>query len=206
MIANGKKRYRPVGTIYGNSHNSGDTNFETARLADAETESSIDFHEDQKLWIHRPPYGFNAYEYIGTVAGISGSTVTVSSAIAPTASGILYSDAHQHPNYINDAFHIACAYNDASKKIDIFFNGALIKTATHTQTTGFSFSKDDYYLGANGTGATGVNSATTNKQFMGELHEVSLVSLYKTKFNSLFNLIPNYDKTLLYLRFEEVDA
>ena len=41
---------------------------------------------------------------------------------------------------------------------------------------------------------------------MGELHEVSLVSLYKTKFNSLFNLIPNYDKTLLYLRFEEVDA
>ena len=204
LNADGKREYRPIGQIKGNSHNAGDDNFETMRL-DNTTESSMDFHIGQKLWIQRSPYGADDYESIGTVTGISGSTVTVSSAITPTASGLLYTEAIKEATYINDAFHIACAYENTSKTINIFFNGTLIKQANHSATDSFSFSKDDYYLGANGSGATGANSATTNKQFMGELHELAIVGLYKTSFNSLFNLLPNYDKTLLYLRFEEVD-
>lgn len=204
LNADGKREYRPIGIIKGNSHNGGDDNFETM-LLDNSTESSANFHVGQKLWIQRSPYAASDYEYIGTVTGISGSTVTVSSAISTTASGILYTEAIKEATYINDAFQIACAYEDSSKKINIFLNGELIKSVVHSATDSFSFSKDDYYLGANGSGATGANSATTNKQFMGEFHEIAISGLYKNSFNSLFNLLPNYDKTLLYLRFEEVD-
>jgi len=200
----GRREYRPIGVIKASSHSSGDDNFETM-LLDNTTESSINFHVGQKLWDYATVGGVAGYQYLGTVTGISGSTVTVSSAISYTASGTLYTEAIKEATYINDAFQVACAYNDFSKKIDIFFNGTLIKSITHSSTESFSFSKDDYYLGANGTLATGVNSATTNKQFMGELHEIAISALHKTSFNSLFNLLPNYDKTLLYLRFEEVD-
>lgn len=200
----GKKEYRAISLVV--SHSSGTNNF-TVKQLDG-TSAAPEFHIGQELFVRSQSSTAFEHDSIGTVTNVSSTTITVSQTISPVLNGdtILFSRAYKHPQYINDAFHIACAYNDFSKKIDIFFNGALIKTATHTQTTGFSFSKDDYYLGANGTGATGVNSATTNKQFMGEVHELSLVSLYQTKFNSLFNLIPNYDKTLLYLRFEEVDA
>lgn len=198
LNANGKTEYRPIGVVKPSSHSGGDDNFETM-LLDNTTESSANFHIGQKIW------GGSPRAYLGTVTGISGSTVTVSAAISSTTSGILWTEAIKEATYINDAFHIACAYNDFSKKIDIFFNGTLIKSITHSATESFSFSKDDYYLGANGTLATGVNSATTNKQFMGELHELAISALHKTSFNSLFNLLPNYDKTLLYLRFEEVD-
>ena len=205
LNAKGKREYRPIGTIKGSSHSGGDDNFETM-LLDNTTESSNNFHVGQKLWIHRSPYAATNYEYIGTVTGISGSTVTVSAAISTTATGTLYTEAIKEPTYINDAFHIACAYDDYSKKINIFFNGTLIKSQIHSATDSFNFSKDDYYLGANGSGVTGANSATTNKQFMGELHEMAITGIAKSSFNSLFNLLPNYDKTLLYLRFEEVDV
>ena len=119
---------------------------------------------------------------------------------------MVFTRAYNHPNYINDAFHIACAYDNSSKKIDIFFNGTLIKSTRHSETGDYSFSKEDYFIGANGSSATGANSATTNKQFMGEFHELAISSLSKTRFNSLFNLLPNFDKTLVYLRFEEVDV
>tara|TARA_R110002051_G_scaffold2304_2_gene12193 strand:- start:14120 stop:15283 length:1164 start_codon:yes stop_codon:yes gene_type:complete len=142
---------------------------------------------------------------IGTIAAKSGNNLTLTTSYPSELTGFLYLPIYKNPTYLNDAFHIACSYNDFSKKIDIFLNGTPIKTILHTQTDSFSFNKADYFLGANGTGATGDASAVTNKQFMGELHELAITALNKTQFSTLFNLIPNYDKTLLYLRFEEVD-
>ena len=52
--------------------------------------------------------------------------------------------------------------------------------------------------------ATGPSAATTCKQFMGEFHEIAIADKVST-FSEIDNLMPNYDNTLLYLRFEEVD-
>jgi len=41
---------------------------------------------------------------------------------------------------------------------------------------------------------------------MGEIHEMSIMNLVKSRFSHINNLNPQYDNTLLYLRFEEVDA
>ena len=40
---------------------------------------------------------------------------------------------------------------------------------------------------------------------MGELHELSIMSINKSEFNAVNNLMPNLNDTVLYLRFEEVD-
>ena len=81
----------------------------------------------------------------------------------------------------------------------------MVKTASHTQTDSFTMEGEDFYIGANGGGATGVNSAKTNNQFMGELHELSFMNIRKTQFNAVNNLMPNFNNTVLYLRFEEID-
>ena len=60
-------------------------------------------------------------------------------------------------------------------------------------------------MGANGTGDDGQDTAASNKQFMGELHELAITSVAQKDFYGLANLLPNYNETLLYLRFEEVD-
>ena len=52
--------------------------------------------------------------------------------------------------------------------------------------------------------ATGPSAATTCKQFMGEFHELAITNK-TSRFSAIDNLMPNYDSTLLYLRFEEVD-
>ncbi|HAI18654.1 MAG TPA: hypothetical protein DCM10_11830, partial [Xanthomarina gelatinilytica] len=80
-----------------------------------------------------------------------------------------------------------------------------VKTGTHTQTDSFTMAAEDFYVGANGSGSTGAGSATTNKQFMGEIHELSIMNIRKTEFSAVNNLMPNLNNTVLYLRFEEVD-
>ncbi len=57
-----------------------------------------------------------------------------------------------------------------------------------------------------GGGATGANSAITNKQFMGEMHELSIQGIPKNSFTNRETLLPSLDNTLLYLRFEEIDV
>ena len=201
----GNHEFRALGTIL--NHSAGGNTFTVADITG--NPDGTNFHgEGQELFISRSSAAPFVYESIGTTTNKSSTTITVSSAISTkiTDTTMVFTRAYNHPNYINDAFHIACAYDNSSKKIDIFFNGTLIKSTRHSETGDYSFSKEDYFIGANGSSATGANSATTNKQFMGEFHELAISSLSKTRFNSLFNLLPNFDKTLVYLRFEEVDV
>ena len=146
---------------------------------------------------------------LGKITSINSSakTVTLDSTPSVTISSgdILYVKATKNPIYINNIYHVACSWNQASKEVKIFFNGNLVKTGTHTQTDTFSFAKEDFYLGANGTGDDGQDTAVSNKQFMGELHELAITSVAQKDFYGLANLLPNYNDTLLYLRFEEVD-
>ena len=149
------------------------------------------------------------YTSLGKITSINSGSKTVTLDSTPTvtiSSGdILYVKATKNPLYINNIYHVACSWSQASRTVSIFLNGNLVKTGTHTQTDTFSFAKEDLYLGANGTGDDGQDTAVTNKQFMGEMHELAITSVAQKEFYGLANLLPNYNDTLLYLRFEEVD-
>tara|TARA_R100000231_G_C5317987_1_gene162506 strand:- start:23 stop:1282 length:1260 start_codon:yes stop_codon:yes gene_type:complete len=131
----------------------------------------------------------------------------------------IYIPTYKHASYIDQMFHVGFTFNNKTKKIGIYLNGALIKEDTHTASGTFSFARTDTYMGSNGLNdrtvsgindahssgtASGSSAATTCKQFMGEFHELAIVGKVR-KFSEIDNLMPNLDDTLLYLRFEEVD-
>lgn len=115
--------------------------------------------------------------------------------------------------YACNLFHVACTYDDTDKRISIFLDGNLVFTGTSSNSETFEFSRENMHIGANGQGshagvsggATGSNSASTNQQFMGEMHEMSFLNIIRPQFSSITNLTPNYANTLFYFRFEEVD-
>ena len=149
------------------------------------------------------------FTQIGTIddTDTSANTITLESAYNAELAHLtpLYVKTYQDPTYINNSFHIACTYAETPKELKIYLNGLLVKTATHGQSGTFSFEDEDLFIGATGGGATGALSTIANKQFMGEMHEMCLTSVIRRRFPSITNLLPNYNDTLFYFRFEEVD-
>ena len=146
---------------------------------------------------------------------VNSSTLTTtgaaSSASISSTTTDLYLPLERNAAYINQQFHIACAFNAATSAFKMFLNGKEVKLYnesneldnSHSGTADFNFGNGDIYIGSSGS-AVGAGSATTNNQFMGILHELSIIRTIKQTFN-IRNLLPNYDDTLLYLRFEEID-
>jgi len=164
--------------------------------------STSDFYAGLELFYR------NGWDYLsmGKIVSVDSATdLTMSANVDTSSTGTVYVYDAQDPLYINNLFHIACSWSDTYKTLNIYFNGLLVKTATHSQTDTFTFAREDFYIGANGQGANGSESAITNKQFMGEMHEMAILNYTKDQFAGRNNLLPNYDNTLLYLRFEEVD-
>lgn len=116
----------------------------------------------------------------------------------------IYIKNTQQPIYINDQFHIACSYNDIGKTLNIYLNGILQKSVSVGASSDFTMAAEDLFIGANDNQGVGEDSATANKQFMGELHEMCMTSTIRKKF-LINNLLPNLKDTLFYFRFEEVD-
>jgi|TARA_R100000482_G_C5132329_1_gene152901 hypothetical protein len=117
----------------------------------------------------------------------------------------LYVKTFKEPKYIDNTHHIAVAYSETSRRISIYYNGALVKTGSRAQSMDsgkFSFSRSDFIIGKN---TIADNDASTDKQFMGEIHELCVENTYKKNFNQLHALMPKFDNTLLYLQFEEAD-
>jgi|TARA_R100000149_G_C5881025_1_gene146132 hypothetical protein len=161
-------------------------------------------HASQELFI-RDGFTFTS---IGTIASVTGTTsVTLSASYSPTLSNgtKVFIHSRKEASYINNTYHIACTYTQSSNRINIFLNGINVLSTKHTQSGTFAFGRTDSFIGANGTGATGTLSAITNKQFMGEMHEMSILNIPKTTFVNKENLLPSLNNTLLYLRFEEID-
>lgn len=195
--ANGRKKYRKVATV--NSHSG--TNFTTSAA------QHLFAGNKQEVFI-APAGEIISLGTINTLGGASGSQAVVLSSSYSTSitdGTDLYIKEEQMAIYTENTFHVACTFNASNRKLSIFFNGRKIKTDTHSTDSTFSFDRVDSYIGANGTGATGVGSATTNKQFMGEIHEMSMMNVARKEFKGMFNLLPNFDNTLFYFRFEEVD-
>ena len=152
---------------------------------------------------------------LGRVTVRSGSTLTTTGAASSTSitstTTDLYLPLERNAAYINQQFHVACVFNAATSAFRMFLNGKEVKLYneanqldnTHSGTADFNFGNGDIYIGSAGS-AIGAGSATTNNQFMGILHELSIVRAVKQTFN-IRNLLPNYDDTLLYLQFEEID-
>ena len=162
-------------------------------------------HAGQELFI-RDGFTFTS---IGTIASINGTTsVTLNASYSPTLSNgtKLFIHSRKDASYINNTYHIGVVHNQIGNEIKIFLNGIRVLDSSHTQTGTFAFGRTDSFIGATGAGATGANSATTNKQFMGEMHEMAITNIAKTtKFPNKQTLLPSLNNTLLYLRFEEID-
>jgi hypothetical protein len=165
-----------------------------------------DYHEDQELFI-LDGFSVKSIGKVSTAPTYSSpnTTVVLDAAYSPSLAGeYIYLPTLKHPAYISNANHIAATYNDVSREMQIYYNNKLVASTFHSASTEFSFDEEDLFLGANGGNAIGTNSAATNKQFMGELHEFAISGVASTNFNT-FNLTPRYAHTLLYFRFEEVD-
>jgi len=153
----------------------------------------------------------NKFISLGKINTIVGSNVTLVDTPSVTIStsspdNTLFLRAIQEPLYINDLHHIACSWANDEKELSIYYNGNLVKTGTHTQTATFSFDREDFVIAQSTTTVTtGQNSAVTNKQFMGEIHELAISEGRAKDFIGKYNLLPTFDDLLLYLRFEEID-
>ena len=162
----------------------------------------------QELFV-RDGQNFTSLGTINTASASGGSTRTIVLTDTPSSSlstsSELYIKAPLDPSYINNTYHVACSWDNENKQVNIFLDGKLIKIGTHTESDSFSVVEEDFFIGATGAGATGAGSATTNKQFMGELHELCITNTIRDSFSAINNLMPNYNDTVLYLRFEEVD-
>ena len=147
--------------------------------------------------------------FIGTATAVNTSNNTVTVAVEDDSEITIYTRvfrrAYTDPTYVENSFHIACTYAETPKELNIYLNGLLVKTGTHAQSGTFSFEDEDLFIGANGNREVGVGSTVNNKQFMGEMHEMCLSSVYRRRFPSITSLHPNYNDTLFYFRFEEVD-
>jgi len=191
------------------THSSGNSG--TTLAFSSPTLAEDNFYDGQELFISNGgvPQSIGTIDHVrvtGESSALPPVKLNTSQSTALNSTDI-YVKTLQHPAYVDNFNHIAVTYNDTQKLMSIYLDGNLIKSTTHTATGTnlFSFDREDFFLGANGTGAKGAaNTAVTNNQFMGEMHEFAISSIAKTNFN-IFNLTPRYANTLLYFRFEEVD-
>jgi len=165
--------------------------------------STAKFHVGQEVFL-RDGFDFTS---LGTIASInSGVSIVLNTAPSSSISSStnIFIPALKDASYINNQFHIACVYDNNTKEVQLFLNGIVQKKQTISTTGSFSMAQEDYFIGASSNNGTGTESAIANKQFMGELHEMSMVNTTKKQF-FVNNLLPNLDNTLFYFRFEEVD-
>jgi len=191
----GFAQYRYVGASIIGNHSAGDTviNVFVNTLA-----------AGQELFVFDTTNGFRS---IGTIASVGVSNITLSSGLPFDVASLsrVFLKGFANPSYINNAYHVAFVLNDNGNSVNIFLNGRIVLSSSHSVKTAFSFARTDTFLGANGTASIGASSAITNKQFMGEFHELSIIDIPKLKFPNVNTLLPSLDETLLYLRFEEID-
>ena len=140
---------------------------------------------------------------IGTVnSAASGSkTVTLDAVVAADLDNKeLYTHINREALYLINSFHIAWAFDLSTGNMTIYLNGQKVASKKHSNAAASNFDFDidaeDCYMGQD-------PNTGTSTQFMGQMHEFAFLDGYKTEYNSLFTLAPNFAKTLLYYRFEE---
>ena len=154
------------------------------------------------------------FTHIATVTGVtmdpnsdgdySDSFITVSleAGQSLTASALIFGEVNKEANYLVTPFHISASYDNTTGLMNIYLNGTRIASKYHSaEASPFTVEAEDCYIGISTDNA----SASTRKQFMGELHELAVIKGSVNSFVSTNTLLPNYRNILLYYRFEEVD-
>ena len=111
-----------------------------------------------------------------------------------------YSD--KEATYLVSQFLISASYDNFTGNMFIYLNGNKVASKIHSgKNSTFNIAPNDTFIGI----ATEDYSANTRKQFMGELHELAIISGVNNGSLSLDTLTPNYRNILMYFRFEESD-
>lgn len=155
-------------------------------------------YEGQKLWLADGTS-------LGSILSINTSTrvFSMSKTLPALSSTQIYIDVNKEAPYLESTYHFAFTYDNSSKMMYLYCNGQEVMSARHNSNKIFSFAPSDIYIGQNPTAAS--NQLKRITQFMGEYHELSVTEGYRSQFNSLYTLLPQFRETLLYLDFEEVD-
>ena len=155
--------------------------------------------EGQELWLADGTS-------LGTIMSINTSTRVFSmSKTLPTISSgaTIWIGVNKEAIYLESTYHFAFTFDNSSRMMYLYCNGQEVMSARHNSNKRFSFHPSSIYIGQNPTAANNYLKRIT--QFMGEYHELSVTEGYKSQFNSLYTLLPQFRDTLLYLDFEEVD-
>ncbi len=140
---------------------------------------------------------------LGTITSVSGNVLTTDGFTSSLTNGIgIFHSLPQEPLYANSTHHIAFSYSPQGL-MQLFYNGKLVGSTTHGVGGNFSIDTSDCYIGQNPT-ASGY-SDRRKTQFMGELHEISILRISKTQFRSTNTLYPLFKEILLYMDFEEAN-
>ena len=164
-------------------------------------------HADDHFWVGQELFTLSGqiFTSIGKITGVNSANKTVTLAASVTAnlnSEALYTHAQREALYLINSFHIACAFDVNNGRMTIYLNGDMVATKIHS---GFGAGDFPFYIAAEDTYIGQDPSAGISTQFAGAIHEFAILNQYKTEFNTLFTLAPNYRDVLLYYRFEEVD-
>lgn len=155
--------------------------------------------------------GQTLFKSDGTVIGIIESVSATSATnilfemdrdvhVTAASSTDIYLNAPKEITYPLSAHHVGVSFHRATNTISIFHNGTKVVSGKHTDTSNFTFGNADITLGQDRT-----SSSNRYSQFMGELHEVAVLSGAKSTMNTTTTLLPQYNETLLYIDFEEAD-
>ena len=112
-----------------------------------------------------------------------------------------YMPVQREPIYIHTSAHVAVGYEQATRRMSIFYNGIEIATGTHDATSQqFSLNESDIYIGKNAS-LSYPNDRKT--QYMGEMNYIVFTDEYTNTFTSLFNPIAPKESIKLYFDFNE---
>tara|TARA_Y100000004_G_scaffold99690_1_gene111698 strand:- start:1741 stop:3045 length:1305 start_codon:yes stop_codon:yes gene_type:complete len=112
-----------------------------------------------------------------------------------------YVPVHREPMYIQTSAHVAVGYEEATRRMSIFYNGVEVASGTHGATSGkFSFDESDIYIGKNASLSYPDDRKT---QYMGEMNYIVFTDEYTNTFTSLFNPIAPKESIKLYYDFNE---
>jgi hypothetical protein len=118
-----------------------------------------------------------------------------------TTGAKIYMPVHREPMYIHTSAHVAVGYEQATRRMSIFYNGVEVASGTHGATSEqFSLDESDIYIGKNNT-LSYPNDRKT--QYMGEMNYIVFTDEYTNTFTSLFNPIAPKESIKLYFDFNE---
>tara|TARA_R110000765_G_scaffold190709_2_gene295902 strand:- start:682 stop:1782 length:1101 start_codon:yes stop_codon:yes gene_type:complete len=152
-------------------------------------------------------------EFMGTIKAITNYNFVIDMSLSgytkakfDATDGTIHKKTLLEAPYLEGLYHIGLSYDDSLGKISIFINNQEIVSDIHVDrdngiVTNFTFGNNDIYLGQDASLTYPANRKT---QFMGEIHEIAITNIFKTKFSSLYTLLPQHRSLILYLTFEEV--